>query len=94
MQSAQFRFKDKFETEFDNSDAIAVVQVTQETDYIFTVSAWIEFDNGSSDALYTFLEGYVLQSHGGQICFDCMADAIRFVRDAMSELGFVIKALN
>ncbi len=90
MQSAQFRF-DYLEC---CNDVWAVVQITQETDYIFTISAWIENLNGSTDALYSLLEGYVLQSHGGQICFDCMTDAIGFVRDSMNELGFTAKQAN
>ncbi len=91
MQFAQFRFDlpggDWHET-------WATVQITQETDYIFTLSAWVENENGSTDALYSFLEGYVMQSHGGQIYFDCMSDAINFVRDSMRELGFAIKKTN
>jgi len=91
MQSAQFRF------ELPGGDwqqTWATVQITQQTDYIFTLSAWVENANGSTDALYSFLEGYVFQSHGGQICFDNITDAIKFVRDAMRELGFTIKARN
>ncbi len=90
MQSAQFRFN--YPTP--STDAWATVQITQETDYIFTLSAWVQNVNGSTDALYSFLGGYVLQSHGGQICFDNMTDAIKFVRDAMSELRFTIKTRN
>lgn len=90
MQFAQFRFD--YPTPC--ADAWAVVQITQETDYIFTVSAWVENENGSTDAFYSFLGGYVLQSHGGQICFDCISDAIEFVRDATRELGFAIKKTN
>lgn len=89
MQSAQFRF-DYPQTL--SHPAWAVIQITQEADYIFTVSAWVENkEYGAFDALCGFLDRYVLQSHGGQICFDCMEDAIDFVRDAMSELGFAIK---
>ena len=88
MQSAQFRF------DLPGGgwrETWATVQITQETDYVFTLSAWVENVNGSTDALYSFLESYVLQSHGGQICFDNITDAIGFVRDAMRELGFTIK---
>ena len=92
MQSAQFRF-DYPQTL--SHPAWAVVQITQETDYIFTVSAWVENkEYVAFDALYGFLDGYVFKSHGGQVCFDCMADAIGFVRDAMRELGFTIKQAN
>ena len=90
MQSAQFRFNYPTPT----PDAWATVQITQETDYIFTLSAWVQNVNGSTDALYSFLGGYVLQSHGGQICFDNITDAIGFVRDGMRELGFTIKTRN
>ncbi len=90
MQSAQFRFNYPTPT----PDAWATVRITQETDYIFLLSAWVEDVNGSTDALYSFLEGYVFQSHGGQVCFDNMTEAIEFVRDAMSELRFTIKTRN
>ncbi|MCP4951051.1 MAG: hypothetical protein GY922_04300 [Proteobacteria bacterium] len=90
MQSAQFRF----DLPTPSLEAWAIVQVTQETDYIFTLTAWVENENGSTDALYSFLGGYVLQSHGGQICFDNITDAIGFVRDGMRELGFTIKTRN
>ena len=92
MQSAQFRFNYPQKL---SHPAWGVVQITQETDYIFTVSAWVENkEYGAFDALYSFLDSYVLQSHGGQICFDCMTDAISFVRDAMRELDFTIKQAN
>lgn len=86
MQTAQF----KFDYPVPSPSEWAVVQVTQDAEHVFTVSAWVEDEHGAFDALYGFLQDYVLQSHGGQICFESMEDAISFVRDSMNELGFSI----
>ena len=86
MQAAQFRFN----YPIPSATEWAVVQISQDADYVFTVSAWVANEHGPFDALYSFLHDYVLQSHGGQVCFECMEDAISFVRDSMKELGFSV----